>query len=98
MPRQCVVLFLLNTTFWTCGNEFQEDSKLAFGVPTTVGFGFFPVSLPSPIVEVYAALVVTSLLRSKKFILTGKEACSLSSAVILQTNCCDLSSGVQCWK
>ena len=49
--------FLLKTTLWTCGREFQEDSKFAFGVPTTVGFGFLPVSSPSPIVEVYAALV-----------------------------------------
>ena len=49
--------FLLNTTLWTCGSEFQEDSTFAFGVPATVGFGFLPVSSPSPIVEVYAALV-----------------------------------------
>ena len=95
MPRQCVVLFLLKTTLWTCGREFQEDSKFAF----QIGFGFLPVSSPSPIVEVYAALVVIFfLLRPSELTLTGKEACSLSSAVLLQANCCDLSSGVQCWR
>ena len=62
--------FLLKTTLWTCGREFQEVPKFAFGVPTTVGFGFLPVSSPSPIVDVMRHLSWRVLLRPSELTLT----------------------------